>query len=86
VHLAIQECQIASKALGIQNCLIASDDLGIRECLIASDQDDACPRHLAMLVTSCSYHQAKGKGIRVKYSTPPTENLRKTKYMVKTWH
>ncbi len=86
MHLAIQECQIVSKALAIQNCQIASNDLAIRERLIASNQDDACPCHLAMLVTSCSGHQAEGEGIHVKYSTPPTKNLLKTKYIFKTWH
>jgi hypothetical protein len=86
VHLAIQECQKVSKALAIQDCQIASKDLAIRECQIASDQDDVCSRHLAMLVTSCWRHQARGEGINVKYSTPPTENLLKTKYTVKTWH
>ncbi len=87
MHLAILECQIVSKALAIQNRQIASNDLAIRERQIASNQDGACPRHLAMLVTSCWRHQAKGKGIHVKkYSTPPTENLLKTKYMVTTWH
>jgi hypothetical protein len=84
VHLAIQECQIVSKAL--QDCHIASDDLAIRECQIASDQNDARPRHLAMLVTSCLRLQAKGKGMYVKYSTSPNENLLKTKYTIKTWH
>jgi hypothetical protein len=53
VHLAIQERQIVSKALAIQDSQIASNDLAITECQIASNQDDACPRHLAMLVTSC---------------------------------
>ena len=36
-----------------------------------------------MLVMSCWRHQAKGKGIHDIYSTPPTKNLRKTKYTVK---
>ncbi len=36
-----------------------------------------------MLVMSCWCHQAKGKGILVIYSTPPTENLLKIKYTVK---
>jgi hypothetical protein len=53
VHLAIQECQIVSKALAIQDHQIASNDLSIRECQIASNPDDACPRHLVMLTTSC---------------------------------
>jgi hypothetical protein len=52
VHSAIQERQIVSKALAIQDCQIASNDLAIRECQIAN-QDDACPHHLAMLVTPC---------------------------------
>jgi hypothetical protein len=78
VHLGIQERQIISKALAIQDCQIASNDLAIRESQIASNQDDACPHHLAMLVTSCSCHQARGKGIHVKCSTLPTVNLLKT--------
>jgi hypothetical protein len=86
VHLATLECQIVSEALAIQNFQIASNDLAIQEGQITSDQDDTCPRHLAMLVTSCWCHQAYGKGIHVKYSTPPTENLLKTKYTVKIWH
>jgi hypothetical protein len=53
VHLAIQECQIVSKTLAVQDCQIASNDLAIQERQIASNQDDACPRHLAMLMTSC---------------------------------
>jgi hypothetical protein len=53
VHLEIQEHQIVSKALAIQDRQIASNDLAIRECQIASNQDDDCPHHLAMLVTSC---------------------------------
>jgi hypothetical protein len=53
VHLATLECQNVSKALAVQNFQIASNDLAIREHQIASDQDDACQRHLAMLVTSC---------------------------------
>ncbi len=32
---------------------------------IASNQNDACPHHLAMLVTSCWCHQTKGKGTNV---------------------
>jgi hypothetical protein len=86
VHLAIQECQIVSKALAIQDHQIASNDLAIRECQIASNQDDACPHHLAMLVMSCWHHQAKSEGIHVKYSTPITENLLKTNITIKTWH
>jgi hypothetical protein len=50
---------------------------------VASDQNDACPRHLVMLVMSCQRHQAKGEGIHVIHGTPPTENLLKTKYTVK---
>jgi hypothetical protein len=86
VHLVTLECKIISKSLAIQDCQIASNDLAIGECQIASDQDDACPRHLAMLVTSCWRHQAKGKGVHVKCSTPPTENPLKTKYTVQIWH
>ncbi len=36
-----------------------------------------------MLVMSCWRHQAKGEEIHAIYSTPPTENLPKTKYTVK---
>jgi hypothetical protein len=53
MHLAIQEHQIVSEYLAIQDCQVASNDLAIREQQIASNQDDACPHHLAMLVTSC---------------------------------
>jgi hypothetical protein len=53
MHLAIQERQIISEALVIQDHQIVSNDLEIRECQIASNQDDACPRQLAILVTSC---------------------------------
>jgi hypothetical protein len=53
MHLAIQEREIISKALAVQDRQIASNDLAIRECQITSNQDDACPRHLAMLVMSC---------------------------------
>ncbi len=67
--------QIVSKSLAIQDCQITSDDLAIGEHQVASNQDDACPHHLAILVTSCWRHQAKGKGIHAKYSTLPTENL-----------
>jgi hypothetical protein len=53
LHLATLERQILSKSLAIQDCQITSNNLAIQEGQIASDQDDACPRHLAMLVTSC---------------------------------
>jgi hypothetical protein len=86
VCLATLEYQIVSKFLAIQNCQITSNNLAIKEGQIASNQDDACPRHLVMLVMSCWRHQAKGKGIHVKYSTPSTESPHKTKYTVKTWH
>jgi hypothetical protein len=32
---------------------IASNNLAIKEVQIASNQDEACPRHLAMLMMSC---------------------------------
>jgi hypothetical protein len=51
--LATLECQIVSKSLAIQDCQITSNNLAIKEGHIASNQDDACPRHLGMLVTSC---------------------------------
>jgi hypothetical protein len=53
MHLATLECHIVSKALAIPNFQIASNNLAIQEGQITSDHDDACPRHLAMLVTSC---------------------------------
>jgi hypothetical protein len=53
MHLPKQERQIVSEYLAIQDCQISSNDLAIKECQIASNQDEACPRHLAMLVTSC---------------------------------
>jgi hypothetical protein len=53
MHLATLKCQIVSKSLAIQDHQITSDDLAIQEGQIASDQNDACPHHLAMLVTSC---------------------------------
>jgi hypothetical protein len=57
VHLATLERQIVWKALAIQNSQITSNDLAIKEGQIASNQNDACPRHLAMLVTLCSCPQ-----------------------------
>jgi hypothetical protein len=53
VHLAKQECKIASKFLAIKDCQIASNYLAIKERQITSNQDDDCPHHFAMLVTSC---------------------------------
>jgi hypothetical protein len=47
------EHQIVSESIAIQDCQISSNDLAIKEGQIANNQDDACPRHLAMLVTSC---------------------------------
>jgi hypothetical protein len=53
VHLATLYQQIVSESLAIQDRQITGDDLAIKEVQIASNQNDACPRHLAMLVTSC---------------------------------
>jgi hypothetical protein len=53
MHLVTLERQIVSKYLAIQDRQITRDDLAIKEGQIASNQDDACPHHLAMLVTSC---------------------------------
>ncbi len=53
MHSVTLECQTVSKSLAIQDPQITSDDLAMGERQIASHQDDACPRHLAMLVTSC---------------------------------
>jgi hypothetical protein len=58
MNLATLECQIVSKYLAIHVCQITSNDLAMNEVQIASNQDDACPRHLAMLVTSCWRYQA----------------------------
>jgi hypothetical protein len=52
MHLATLECQIVSKYLAIQDHQITSNDLAIQEGQISSNQNDACPHHLAMLVTS----------------------------------
>jgi hypothetical protein len=57
MHLATLERQIISESLAIQDCQITSNNVVIGECQIASNQDDACPRHLAMLVMSCLRHQ-----------------------------
>jgi hypothetical protein len=53
VHLATLEHQIVSKSLAIQDHQIISNDLAIQEGQIAGNKDDACSRHLAMLVTTC---------------------------------
>jgi hypothetical protein len=53
MHLATLERQIISKALAIQDRQITSNDLAIKEGQITSNQNDACPRHLAILVMSC---------------------------------
>ncbi len=53
MHLATLEHQIVSKSLAMQDCQITSEDLAIQEGQIASNQDEACPRHLAMLKMSC---------------------------------
>jgi hypothetical protein len=51
--LAKLERQIVSESLAIQDRQITSNDLAIQQSQIASNKDDACPRHLAMLMTSC---------------------------------
>jgi hypothetical protein len=53
MHLATLERCIVSKSLAIQDRQRSSDDLAIQDGRIANDQDDACPHHLVMLVTSC---------------------------------
>jgi hypothetical protein len=53
VHLATFEPQIVSKSLAIQDRQITRDDLATQEGQLASNQNDACPRHLAMLVMLC---------------------------------
>jgi hypothetical protein len=53
MNLATLEHQIVSEYLAIHFRQITSNDLAIQEVQIASDQNDACPHHLAMLVTSC---------------------------------
>ncbi len=52
MHLATLEHQIISESLAIQVRQITSNNLAIQEGQIASDQNDACPRHSAMLATS----------------------------------
>jgi hypothetical protein len=53
VNLATLDGQIVSKNLAVSVCRITSNDLEIKETQIASNQNDACPRHLVMLVMSC---------------------------------
>jgi hypothetical protein len=53
MNLAKLERQIVSEYLAIYVCQITSNDLAIKEVQIASNQNDTCPHHLAMLVTSC---------------------------------
>jgi hypothetical protein len=53
MNLATLEHQIVSKYLAILVHQVTSNNLAIKEVQIASNQNDACPRHLAMLVTSC---------------------------------
>jgi hypothetical protein len=45
--------QIVSEYLAIHVYQITSNGLAIKEVKIAINQNDACPHHLAMLVTSC---------------------------------
>ena len=52
MHLATFERQTVSKALAVHVPQMTIDDLAIGERQISSNQDDACPHHLAMLVTS----------------------------------
>jgi hypothetical protein len=58
VHLATIKRQIVSESFAIQDFQITSGGLAIQEGQINSNKNDACPRHLAMLVTSCWRHQA----------------------------
>jgi hypothetical protein len=53
MNLATFYRQIVSKYLAVHVCQITSNGLAIKEDQIASNQNDACPRHLAMLVMSC---------------------------------
>jgi hypothetical protein len=53
MNLATLEHQIVSKYLAIHVRQITSNNLAIKEVQTASNQNDACPHHLAMLVTSC---------------------------------
>jgi hypothetical protein len=53
MNLVTLKHQIVSDYLAIHVPHITSNDLAIKVVQIASNQDDACPRHLAMLVTSC---------------------------------
>jgi hypothetical protein len=58
VHLATVDCQIVGKYLAINVCQITSSNLAIKEFQIAINQNDAWPRHLAILVMSCWHYQA----------------------------
>jgi hypothetical protein len=53
VHLATLERQIISESFAIQDRQIKTNDLAIQDGQINSNQNDACPRHLAMLMMSC---------------------------------
>jgi hypothetical protein len=53
MNLATLEHQIISEYLAIHVRQITSNDLAMKEVQIASYQIDTCPRHLAMVVTSC---------------------------------
>jgi hypothetical protein len=53
MNLATIKRQIVSEYLGIHVCQITSNNSATKEVQIASNQNDACPHHLAMLVTSC---------------------------------
>ncbi len=51
MNLVTLERQIVSKYLAIHVCQITSNNLAKKEVQIASNQGDACPHHLARLVT-----------------------------------
>jgi hypothetical protein len=53
MNLAKLEHQIVCEYLAIHVRQITSDNLAMKEVQIASNQNDTCPHHLAMLVTSC---------------------------------
>ncbi len=62
MHLVTLERQIISKSLAIQDCQITSNDLATQEGQISSNQNDACSRHLAMLVCHVEVIKPKARG------------------------
>ncbi len=85
MNLATLDCQIISKYLAIHGLQNTSDDLATK-----NSKSLAIKMTLVHVIKQCWWRhddiiKPKEKGIHVIFSTPPTENLLKTKYMVKTW-